>query len=154
MDMDRQVRQWLRQPERGDGAVLQTAIIGAALLVLLVLFAAAGRMSGAHTPIDNAANNAARAASISRTPGEAHAAAVQAATSTLSGQGSSCPDPSITVDTSGLSAPVGQVGVVRVSISCTVDLSDLHGLPLPGSRTVTADASSVVDAYRARGVTP
>ncbi|WP_162802088.1 pilus assembly protein [Ornithinimicrobium murale] len=145
---------WWKGQDRGSGLAIEGALLGTALLALLVLVAAAGRVSGAHVPIDSAANNAARAASISRSHDQAHAAAMDAATTTLSGQGSSCPDPAITVDTSGLNSPPGQVGLVHVTIRCTVQLSDLSGLDLPGTRTITAEATSVVDAYRAKGGTP
>lgn len=143
---------WGRRGHRDRGAVaIEVAIIAPALLVLLVLIAAAGRLAGAHTSIDSAANNAARAASISRSSGEARSQAVEVARTALSEQGMSCPSPEVSVDTSGLSAPVGQVGVVSVSVTCAVPLSDLVGLPMSGSRTVTAQSSSVVDAYRMRG---
>lgn len=149
MTMWHRLRTWAARTDRGSISI-ELAILAPAILALLVLIVAAGRVSGAHAPIDSAANNAARAASIARTPGEAHSAAMQAATSTLSGQGKSCPSPSVTIDTSGIGAPAGQVGVVRVSVTCTATLSDLVGLPLPGSRTTTAEATSVVDAYRSR----
>lgn len=144
------MQDWWRDRERGSGLAIEGALLGSALLVLLVLVAAAGRISGAHVPIDSAANNAARAASISRGHDQAYAAAREAAITTLSGQGSSCPEPAVTVDTSGLNSPPGQVGVVHVTVSCTVQLSDLAGLDLPGTRTITAEATSVVDAYRTR----
>lgn len=143
--------QWYQGQDRGSGLAIEGALVGSALLVLLVLVAAAGRIGGAHVPIDSAANNAARAASISRTHAQAQSAAMTAATDTLSGQGSSCPTPKVTVDSSGLNKAPGQVGVVHVSITCTIQLSDLHGLDIPGTRTITADATSVVDSYRMRG---
>lgn len=134
--------------ERGAYSI-ELAILAPAILALIGLIIVAGRTAGAHTNVDAAANNAARAASISRSAGEAHANAMAAARTTLEDRAMACPAPGITVDTSGVSSPVGQMGIVRVSITCTVQLADL-GLPFGGSRTVSAEATSVVDAYRAR----
>lgn len=152
--MSQTVRRWWDETDRGSGLAIEGALLGSALLVLLVLVAAAGRVGGAHVPIDSAANNAARAASISRSHSEAVAAATDAATSTLSGHGSSCVTPTVSVDTAGLDAPPGQTGVVHVTVTCTVQLSDLAGLKLPGTRTITAQSASVVDTYRAGGGAP
>lgn len=139
----------LRASGEHGGLSLELAILAPALLALIGLIIVAGRTGGAHTNVDAAANNAARAASISRTSGEAHSSAVSAARTTLTDRGMACPTPGITVDTSGVNSPVGQVGIVRVTVTCTVQLADL-GLPFGGSRTVTAEATSVVDAYRQR----
>ena len=39
-------------------------------------------------------------------------------------------------------------GVVTVTVSCTVQLSGLGLLRIPGSETITASASSPIDVYR------
>ena len=39
-------------------------------------------------------------------------------------------------------------GVVTVQVSCTVQLSGLGLLHIPGSETITASASSPIDVYR------
>ncbi|MFE2167818.1 hypothetical protein ACFXB3_22590, partial [Streptomyces sp. NPDC059447] len=54
------------------------------------------------------------------------------------------------LDSSGLAVPLGQVGTVTVTISCTVPLSDLLLPGVPGSKTMTSSFTSVVDAYRSR----
>lgn len=149
MNRLRQLRRQAQAAGERGGLSIELAILAPALLALIGLIIVAGRTGGAHTNIDAAANNAARAASISRTPAEAHTNAMSAARTTLADRGMACPTPGITIDTTGVSSPVGQVGVVQVSITCTVQLADL-GLPFGGTRTVTADATSVVDAYRQR----
>lgn len=141
----------LRAGRETGALTLELAILAPALLALIGLIIVAGRTGGAHTNVDAAANNAARAASISRTAAEARSSAVSAARATLAERGMACPTPGITVDTTGINSPVGQMGIVRVTITCTVQLADL-GLPFGGSRTVTADATSVVDAYRQRNL--
>lgn len=151
--MNRRLHRFLRRlrgaGERG-GLTIELAILAPALLALIGLIILAGRTAGAHTNVDAAANNAARAASISRTAGEAHSNAMAAAQTTLDDRGMACPAPGVTVDTTGVSSPAGQMGIVHVQVTCTVQLGDLVGLPFGGSRTVTADATSVVDSYRAR----
>lgn len=139
----------LRQARERGGLSIELAILGPALLALIGLIIVAGRTGGAHTNVEVAANNAARAASISRTTTEAHAAAMSAARTTLDERGMSCPTPAITIDTAGVNSPVGQMGIVNVTVTCTVQLADL-GLPFGGTRTITAQATSVVDAYRQR----
>jgi hypothetical protein len=39
-------------------------------------------------------------------------------------------------------------GSVTTTITCNVELSDLVGLAVPGSRTLTASATEPVDTYR------
>ena len=39
---------------------------------------------------------------------------------------------------------------VTVQIACTVRLQDLFGLGLPGSMTLTGDATQVLDPYRSQ----
>ncbi|MFF4836972.1 hypothetical protein [Streptomyces sp. NPDC001315] len=58
---------------------------------------------------------------------------------------------SVHVNTGGLNVPVGQVGTVTVTVTCTVNLSDLLLPGVPGARTLTSTAVSVVDQYRQRG---
>ncbi|MFJ4633968.1 pilus assembly protein [Streptomyces sp. NPDC088847] len=106
-------------------------------------------MSGAK--IDSAAEDAAREASIHRTVAAAQAAAHAAALESLDDQGVTCASASVSVNTGGLTVPVGQVGTVTVTVSCTVSLSDLLLPGVPGARTMTATATSVVDQYRQRG---
>jgi hypothetical protein len=43
-------------------------------------------------------------------------------------------------------------GVVTVTVSCTVQLSGLGLLRIPGSETITASASSPIDVYRGRAL--
>jgi hypothetical protein len=114
-------------------------------LVLLLLFAvAAGRLVQARLEVDSAARQAARAASLARTPQAASAQAIQVAQAALAGQSVTCDPAVITPDTSDF-VPGGEV---TVQVSCTVDLSGLSLLRIPGSETITAVFTSPVDAYR------
>jgi Flp pilus assembly protein TadG len=122
-----------------------------AIVAIICVVIAAGRIALAGQGVDAAARSAAREASLARTPGDAVARAEAAARRTLDQEGISCASLGITVDTSGLRAPVGQVGTVRADITCTVGLSDVALPGLPGSKTMRASYTSVVDRYRERG---
>ncbi|MGW1768257.1 TadE/TadG family type IV pilus assembly protein [Streptomyces sp. NPDC002073] len=137
--------------DRGSESIA-AAIVTPLLLILLCTAIAGGRMVTSGAKIDAAAEDAARAASISRTNGDAQAQAAAAAARSLNGQGIQCASSSTSVDTSGLAAPLGQVGTVTVTISCTVPMSDLLLPGVPGSKTLTSRFTSVVDAYRSRAL--
>ncbi|MFF9171817.1 MULTISPECIES: TadE family protein [unclassified Streptomyces] len=138
---------------RGDtGSVaIEAAIILPPLIMFVCLAIAGGRLVTSGAKIDAAAQDAAREASIHRTAASAQGAAQSAAAESLDDQGISCASTSVDINTGGLNVPVGQVGTVTVTVSCTVNLSDLLLPGLPGARTLTSTATSVVDAYRQRG---
>ena len=134
--------------ERGSAAIELVLLIPA--LVALLLFAVAGgRVAMAHGSLEQAAADAARAASIARTAGDAQTSAEEAARATLANQGLSCTSLTVALDTSGFATPVGAPASVTATVSCTVRLSDLAvpGLPDP---VVSATVTSPLDMYRGR----
>ncbi|MEU4087646.1 TadE/TadG family type IV pilus assembly protein [Streptomyces aureus] len=133
----------------GSGAI-EAAIVLPLLIMFLCLAIAGGRIVTSQAKIEAAAEDAAREASIHRTAGSAQAAAQAAATESLTDQGIACSSSSVHVNTGGVSVPVGEVGTVRVTVTCTVALSDLLLPGAPGARTLEATATSVVDLYRER----
>ncbi|MFE4254408.1 TadE/TadG family type IV pilus assembly protein [Streptomyces sp. NPDC056910] len=137
--------------DRGSAAI-EAAIILPSLLVFLCLAIAGGRLVMSGSKIDAAAQDAAREASIHRTAASAQEAARGAATASLADQGITCASSSVTINTAGLSVPIGQVATVSATVSCTVDLSDLLLPGAPGSRTMQSTATSVVDQYRQRAL--
>jgi Flp pilus assembly protein TadG len=134
--------------DRG-AATLETVVVAPALLLFILLLALGGRTALAKTAVTDAAWEAARAASIARTPARARSEASAAALAYLRQQDLHCQTLNVAVDTSGFSIPVGQPASVRVTVSCPLDLS---GVSLPGlsSRTLTAESSSPLDTYRER----
>ncbi|MEU1600638.1 TadE/TadG family type IV pilus assembly protein [Streptomyces sp. NPDC005708] len=142
-----------RMRARGDkGSVaLEAAIILPSLIMFVCLAIAGGRLVTSGAKIDAAAEDAAREATLQRTAASAQEAAHEAATESLNDQGIACASTSVTVDTGGLDVPVGQVGTVTVTVNCTVNLSDLLLPGVPGTRTLTSRATSVVDQYRQKG---
>ncbi|MEU9412228.1 TadE/TadG family type IV pilus assembly protein [Streptomyces sp. NPDC048281] len=132
-------------------AAIEAAIILPALIMFLCMAIAGGRIVTSGAKIDSAAEDAAREASIHRTAAAAQSAARAAAAESLNDQGIKCASTRVSINTSGLSVPVGQVGTVTATVVCTVNLSDLLLPGVPGAKTLTSTATSVVDQYRERG---
>ncbi|GGB91498.1 TadE/TadG family type IV pilus assembly protein [Cellulomonas carbonis] len=144
-----------RRPVRahaGDAgsATLEVAILTPALLLLLALVVFAGRVQVAAGAVEHAAAVAAREASLTRTAGAARTAATTAATIDLDGQDLRCATSTVTVDTAGFARPLGSGSHVTATVTCTVSIADLAIPGLPGTRTLTATATSPLDRYRAR----
>jgi Flp pilus assembly protein TadG len=128
---------------------VELTVLAPTIALLIGFVIVAGRLSGGHSTVQAAANDAARMASISRTPADAQAAARAAAEQSLRGQAKTCGSYTVVVDTSGFSVPVGQPAQVSATVNCEVPLAGL--LPgLPGSRTVSEQAISPLDTYRER----
>ncbi|MFF6969365.1 TadE/TadG family type IV pilus assembly protein [Streptomyces anthocyanicus] len=138
-----------RGSDEGSVAIEATIVIPP-LIMFLCMALAGGRLVTSGAKIDAAAEDAAREASIHRTAASAQTAAQTAAAESLDDQGITCASSSVTIDTSGLSVPVGQVGTATVTVTCTVNLSDLLLPGVPGSKTLRSTATSVVDQYRMR----
>lgn len=136
--------------DEGSTAI-EAAILLPTLIMFLCMAIAGGRIVTSGAKIDAAAEDAAREASIHRTAGAAQAAAHTAAAQSLNDQGITCASTSVRVDTGGLNVPVGQVATVTATVTCTVTLSDLLLPGMPGAKTLTSTATSVVDQYRQRG---
>ncbi|MET7456251.1 TadE/TadG family type IV pilus assembly protein [Streptomyces sp. NPDC005574] len=144
---------WARRLRSDEGSTaIEAAIILPSLIMFLCLAIAGGRLVTSGAKIDSAAQDAAREASIHRTAASAQSAAQAAAAESLNDQGITCASTSVRIDTGGLSVPVGQVGTVTATVTCTVNLSDLLLPGVPGARTLTSTATSVVDQYRQRAL--
>jgi Flp pilus assembly protein TadG len=136
-----------RGGERGSAAVEITLVTP--LLVIMLLFVVfLGRLTEAQAAITDAAHQAARAASIAPGPATATAQAQQAAATALSGRGLACQHFTVTVSLGGFRPG----GTVRATVTCITGLSDLALLAVPGSRTLSASFTSVIDTYRSESL--
>ncbi len=135
-------RRWRADPDRGSNS-LELVIITPVVVVLLLLVVAFGRYAYGRQLVEQASAAAARAASLSTSAGQANDRALAAAAWSLTDAGMSCGRTSATVDTEGFR----RGGTVTVTLSCTADLSDLTLAGVPGSATLTATSSSVLDSY-------
>jgi Flp pilus assembly protein TadG len=136
-------------PDRGS-ASLELAILGPALLLLLGLVIAAGRIAVSGGAIEAAARDAARQASIARDAASATTSARAAAVDTLADQDLQCTSLTVQVDTGGFAAPLGTPAQVTARVSCVVALADLAVPGLPGTKTLHASFASPLDSYRER----
>lgn len=137
-------------PERGS-AVVETVIIVPAIMMFIALIIAAGRVQMAHQSVDAAAAEAARAASIARTPAEAQTRATASGQQALDNQGLRCASTHVRVDTAGFAVPVGTPATVSATVICQVWLADLTPIPaMPGQILIEATMQSPLDTYRGR----
>jgi Flp pilus assembly protein TadG len=141
----------LRDRDDGGSASLELVVLTPALVGLLGLLVLAGRLAVAGNTVEQAADEAARSASIARTVVGAHAAAQEGARRALAQWDLRCSTVIVALDTSGFTVPVGAPAQVRATLTCTVELSDLALPGFPGERVVTATAVSPLDTYRERG---
>ncbi|GAA3346559.1 hypothetical protein GCM10020358_58010 [Amorphoplanes nipponensis] len=137
---------WRRVTATGDaGSSTAEVTLLAPLLVAVLLFVVlCGRLVAVQLDVDAAASGAARTGSIARTESAARAQAERAARDTLAGRGLACSNAAVSVSTGGLRAG----GAVTVTVSCRVPLADLVLLGVPGSRVVSATATSPIDQWR------
>lgn len=138
-----------RRADRGTAAV-ELAVAAPFLMLIVMVVVAGGRLELARGAVQQAAVDAARAASIARTAEAAAGSAAATAEAVLANQGLHCAGHQVTVDTGGFGLPVGTPATVSATVSCTVPLADLGVPGLPGERTITATAHSPLDTYRGR----
>jgi hypothetical protein len=93
--------------------------------------------------IAGVAHQAARAASLERTPDAASIAADATATRALSSAGVACRSHEVTTSTDGLRPG----DTIHVTVSCDVDLADAL-IPAAATRRISATASEPVDLWR------
>lgn len=136
--------------ERGGAPAVEAALLAVLLTAVIGFVMAGGRLVAAESAADQAARAAARITTSARDPGSAQDQARRTAEATLAEQGLACDRLTVTVDTGGSAAPLGQTGLVRADVTCVVRWADLALPGTPGTRTVSASFTSAVDRYRER----
>jgi Flp pilus assembly protein TadG len=127
-----------------QGAVsTELAVLTPVLLAFMLLAVFAGRVAQAEGDVANAAQEAARAASLQSGPGDAVAAAQEMAAANLSRSGLACRGLDVATNTSSF-APGGHVAV---TVTCSASFADLSLLAVPGSRQFSASAVEVIDRH-------
>ncbi len=145
---------WVRPTDVGElrdergAAALEFVIIVPALLLIIGLMVAGGRLHHARSTVTGAAESAARAASLARSAPVARSDAQSVAASETADL-ECAGGPATTVDTSGFAVPVGRPASVRVKVSCDVPLLGVSP-GLPATVPVHAESESVLDRYRGR----
>ncbi|WP_236725219.1 TadE/TadG family type IV pilus assembly protein [Amycolatopsis orientalis] len=122
----------------------ETVLVTPVLVMLLVLLAVVvHRGVDARLRLDDAAHQAARAATLHRATAAATTAARDTAGAVLAQAGVVCRE--VTTTLSGTLVPAG---AVTVRVRCTVDFGQAALLGVPGKRTLESSASEVVDTHR------
>ena len=129
--------------ERGSVAAELTLLVPA-LLVLLLFVVFCGRLAEARLRVDDAAHQAARAATLARSASQADVDGRAAAQESLAWAGVSCQQLAVEVRSAGFQPG----GVVSVTVTCRVGASNLALLAVPGTVAVSARAESVLDRWR------
>jgi Flp pilus assembly protein TadG len=136
-----------RRPARSRerGSATAELVLVTPLLILFVLFIVGlGRLAHARALVNDAAAQAARAATLQYlSPGQATAAAQQTAAAALASAGLACASQSTSVDT-GQDHPGG---TITVTLTCQVNLSNVTAAGFPDSTTLRASFTSPIDTY-------
>ena len=138
-----------RRDQRGSATVEITMLVPA-LLLILGLLVAGGRVWFARTTVNEAAHAAARAASLARAAGEAGLAGRSAGAQSLATGGLRCSSTTVDVNTTAFGVPVGTPATVTSTVRCRVGFTDLLLPGLAGSIELQATGTSALDTYRSR----
>lgn len=134
---------WLIPLRDDHGSATAELVVITPIVILMLLFVVlCGRLADTNLRLNDAAHQAARAATTARSPAASDAAT--AAHAALHQAGVACQSLTLQTNTQGLRPG----STVTVTLSCTLSLSDLTLLSLPGTVTRQASFSSVVDVYR------
>lgn len=136
--------------ERGMSMSVEAAIFLPALALLTAAVIFGGRFEMSRQAVDAAAAEAARAASIARTPATAQIRARAAGTAALAAHNVRCSPASISVDTSGMYQPIGSEAFTRANVTCMVSMADAIFPGIPGSVTLHSSHRSPIDRHRER----
>ncbi len=137
-----------RGPDTGSVAV-EAAILAPAVVALVLIVAAVGRIQTTGGVVDAAARAGARAASLARTPEGAQQAAEDAMRDVFAKQHVPCDDLQISpVASTEVTIGTEVLESVDVKVTCTISFGYLLVDGMPGSKTLTGRFSSVIDRYR------
>lgn len=147
--VDNSDRRRHRRTERGAASV-ELVILVPALALMLGLLIAGGRLWFARATVVEAAQSAARAASLERSAAAGGGAGTKAGNRVLATDGLACAGDSVLIDTSAFGVPVGVPATVTAEVTCRVPFADLSIPGMPGSITVRSQGAAALDTYRAR----
>lgn len=129
---------------------VEIALLAPALVLVLGLLVAGGRLWFARTTVVEAAQTSARSASLARSPGEASARGAEAGRASMTTAGLRCATSSVQVSTAAFAVPVGTPATITSSVTCSVPFGDVFLPGIPGSIDLSGRGSAALDTYRAR----
>jgi Flp pilus assembly protein TadG len=138
-----------RPHDEVGNAALELVILAPVLIFLIGLIVALGRVSTAQNAVSDAAQDAARQASLQLDPADAVAAGRASAQAALAQDGLHC-TPVVTLNTAGFQTPAGQPAAVSATVRCVLSLAQIIVPGLPGSDRITETFTSPLDPYRER----
>lgn len=138
-----------RRAEAGSVAV-EIALLAPALVLVLGLLVAGGRLWFARTAVVEAAQASARAASLARSPGEASATGADAGRQSMTTAGLRCQSTSVRVSTAAFGVAVGTPATITSDVTCSVPFGDVFLPGIGGSIELAGRGSAALDTYRAR----
>lgn len=132
----------MRRRQRGDrgSMAVEVVLLTPLLMAFILLIVAFGRYVAVKGDIEATSRDAARAASLEPSAGEARAAAGSVVGSSLESS-TTCGAPSV----GGTWGPGGEVAV---TLNCQISYSGLGLIGLPGSVSVSAESVAPLDPYR------
>jgi Flp pilus assembly protein TadG len=142
-DARRRWRTWWRS-DRGSVSAEITLVAPLLVLLLVLVAVVIHRGVNARLRLDDVAHQAARAASMQRTPAAAESAARTIASTALAEAGVTCVSTGAATNSAGFRPG----GAVAVTVTCSVDLGDALLLGVPGSKQLAATATEPIDAWR------
>lgn len=145
MPRRRQGQRRRRRDERGS-APIELTLLAPVLLVILLFVVGLGRMAHASQQVESVSADAARAASLERNTAASTGVAQAAARSSLDRAGLSCVSMNVDVDVSNYQPG----GTVRVTVSCTSQMSDVAMAGFPGNRQFTSTSTVPIETWRAK----
>lgn len=140
-----------QQPADRGSVSLELVILAPVIIAVIGVLFFAARNAQAGNSVTDIADASARTASLERTPQQAKIAAENEARIALNNSSLVCESMSVSVDVEGFTTTLGATGSVESTVSCSVKLADLTGIPaLPGAHTLTRTGLSPIDPWRQR----
>ena len=138
--------------ERGSMAV-EFVVVAPVFALLLLLISAGGQWVSATGQVGGAARDAARAASVARSPADAAAQAQAAAGQDLAGLCTGSPSVKIAPLAGGQPAPFADAQDVQVTVECQAGLAAFQLVGFPASQSFSAVAVAPLDSFVCRSGT-
>jgi len=131
---------------KGDSGslVVELVVLTPVVFLIALCILVFGRVSEARQMVTESARAGAQAASVMPNAQSAQSAAIDSAVVGTSGRTHACAHAHVVTDVSRY-YPGGDV---RVTVTCTVALSDLSVPGVPGSTSISESSSAPVDPYR------
>jgi Flp pilus assembly protein TadG len=138
-------RRRARHHDDGGSAVVEVVVLAPVFFLFIAAIVLVGKLNVGSAHVEVAARSAARSISLAADPAgpQAAAEAERTARDMVKEGEAMCRSMSFDVEV--------DLAEVTVTIGCDVDLREASLLAVPGTRTVTASATEVIDRYRETG---